>query len=188
MAEDFLLRLTAHAGAFAFFDLPSKLEAFALGSFSCCLLGSMSAAFPLPQNIGIALLALIACRGYSEAQLAATTGFCLFTTITDFILMCANPTGWGGAMTILNILLKLAMAAHAYRMCDQVGALAEGMATSVEGDATMARGGTARASGAYPAATYHAPAFKDDDYSAAMPSADDASDVEGEARTRYRAI
>ena len=175
--DDFLVRLSARTGAYSFLDVPAKMEVLALASFCCCLLGSMSSAFPLAQNIGIALLALLACRGNSEAQLAAACAFSLFTTVTDIIIMFANPSGWGGAMTTLNLLLKLAIAAHAYRMCETLGALADEIPSSVEGGCGSGAAGST--SGGYPVA-YHAPALKDDD-------ADDAGARQGEA-TRYRAI
>ena len=195
MSEDFLLRLSARAGAFAFLDAPSKLEVFALSSFSCCLLGSLSSTFPLAANLAVALLALIACRGNSEAQLAGVCGFCFFTIITDVIAMCTRMSGWGGTMTTLNVLLKLGIAANAYRLVDDIGILAaeDGMAPSadVRGASCSSAVGVGNsavgsAGGGFPSA-YHAPAMGDDDYVSMASEATDRNVAVGEA-TRYRAI
>jgi hypothetical protein len=179
MADDLLLRLSARAGAFAFLDTPSKIEVFALGSFSTCLLGSL-ARFPLPANLAIALLGLLACRSRSEAQLAGLCGFCVFTTITDLIEMARGGTsGWGGTMCILNIILKLFMAANAYRIVDALGALDEMAPNDDLGEPGQVGSGSA-ASG-FPTA-YHAPTNV-----SSLPE-DDAPVGEGAGVTRYRAI
>ena len=88
MSEDLLLCLSARAGAFSYLDLASKIEVFALASFTCSLLGSLSPSFPLAANLGVALVALLACRGRSEAQLTGLCGFCLFRPRRS-----ARPTG-----------------------------------------------------------------------------------------------
>ena len=177
MSEDLLLCLSARAGAFSYLDLASKIEVFALASFTCSLLGSLSPSFPLAANLGVALVALLACRGRSEAQLTGLCGFCLFTTVTDIIAIATRCTMWAGTMATLNIMLKFGTASHAYRLCDAVGALAaDELAPSDE------RGGAVGSSAGYPTASA---ALTDDDYNAA--EAGDKHATPGEA-TRYRAI
>ena len=185
-AEDMLLRLSARAGAFTLLDTPSKIEVIALGSFSCCMLGSLSNSFPLAANLAVALLALVACRARSEAQLAGLCGFCLFTTITDIINLCVRPSGWGGTMTIVNIFLKLSLATQAYRLSDALSAFAiDDELPAAPGDGGA--GGTpGSSSGGYPTA-YHAPALEEADYDSL--AAERAAKHEGgEGVTRYRAI
>ena len=178
--EDLLLRLSARAGAFAYLDLPSKLEVFALSSFACCMLGGLSSSYPFATNSAVALLALVACRSRSEAQLACLCGFSLYTTITDIIAVCIHPTGWGGVMTIANLVLKLNLAIYSYRLMDALSELSDEMAPRDEGTSGPAASG-------FPTA-YHAPSLKDDDYAAMAAEAADrhANDV-GDV-TRYRAI
>ena len=183
MAEDLLLRLSARAGAFAFLDAPSKIEALAMGSFSCCMLGSLSHSFPLAANLSIALLALLAIRGRSEAQLAGLCGFCLFTTLTDIINLCYWSTGWAGTMTILNIFIKLSMASYAYRICDALAA--DDVLPSADDYAAADAPHGAGSSGGYPA-VYHSPPLKEEDADDAPPAANEAGQREGV--TRYRAI
>lgn len=174
MADDFVLRLSERANAFAFLDRPARVEVFALASFGCCLLGSLVDAFPLAANLAVAQLALLASRSRSEAQLIALCGFVLFTAVTDVIFMCVSPSGWGGMMIILNIVLKLSYATQAYRLCYTLSHFAG------YGDEPLPTSDAGPASGAYPPA-YQAPPPVDGDA--------DAGDslMPGEA-TRYRAI
>ena len=147
-------RFSRSAGAFAFLDLPSCIEVLALASFSCCLLGNLAESFPLSENLALALLALLATRTRSEVQLLALCGFCLFTIITDVVFMCTEAGGWGGAMTLLNILLKLAMASGAQKLCYALEALSEDMGGMMAGGRSACTG---LGAGAYPSASYAAP-------------------------------
>ena len=189
MAEELLLRLSARAGAYTFLDVPSKIEVLALGSFSCCLLGSLSTGFPLPVNLAVALLALLACRARSEAQLAGLCGFGLFTIITDIIAICTRPTGWGGTMTAFNIFLKLSVAGHAYRLCDALGALDDMAPVNGDEGAVVAGGGGSGAAVGYPTA-YHAPvaSMSEDDLATMSAEAADLKHSAVGEVTRYRAI
>lgn len=164
---------STRAGAFAFLDLPSRIEVLALASFSCCLLGNLAAAFPLAENLAIALLALLAARSRSEVQLVALFGFCMFTTVTDVVFMCTYAGGWGGAMTAMNIFLKLGAASHAHKLWNAAGLLDDslgGMPPRDDGSA------------GYPTASYAAPTQPPVDYE------DVAADAKPGEATRYRAI
>ena len=194
MAEDLLVRLSTRAGAFAFLDLPSRIEVLALASISCCLLGNLAIAFPLAENLALALLALVAIRHRSEVQLIALCGFCAFTTITDIVFMCTYASGWGGTMTALNIFLKLAVAVQAHKLSSALGALDDqfgGMAAVPQsgcGSGGMgAMGGGYACGGAYPTAGYVAPSGPPDvEYADDVPTPP-GTGGEGEV-TRYRAI
>ena len=118
-----------------------------------------------------------------------SSGFAFFTIVTDIITLCTRPTGWGGTMTVVNMVFKLVVATHAYRLCDALGSLsAADDIISPSGEGAAAVAGSA---GGYPMA-YHAPPLKEEevDYGEAAGSghADaDADAAVGEA-TRYRAI
>ena len=179
--EDFLVRLSTRAGAFAFLDLPSRIEVLALASISCCLLGNLAIAFPLAENLALALLALLAIRNRSEVQLIALCGFCAFTTITDIVFMCTYASGWGGTMTALNVFLKLSIAVQAHKLSSALGALDD----QFGGMAAVPQGGGG--GGGYPTAGYVAPSGPPDvEYADDVPAPPGAGG-EGEV-TRYRAI
>lgn len=135
--------------------------------------------FPLEVNFSIALLALLAMRSRSEAQLLGLVVFALFTTMTDVVFLCSEASGWGGVMTALNMVLKLGLALHAYRICSVSDGLSadDGLGASDEGG-----------NGGYPTA-YHAPTsgLTQDDYAALAVEAADKHAAIGEV-TRYRAI
>jgi len=105
------------AAAFSFMDPAAKVECLCLLSFAVCVLGSL-AEFPLAVNLAIAVLGLSSCRSGSEAQLLAVCFFAGMTTITDIIFMCTRPSGYGGFMTLFNLVLKLAAATQSYRLCE----------------------------------------------------------------------
>jgi hypothetical protein len=93
--------------------------------------------------------------------------------------MTTRMTGWGGTMAMLNVLIKLCIATHAYRLCDELDDFAaEGMAPGGEGGA-----GPSTGAGGFPTA-YHAPSRADEDFGAAEAGEKGAV---GEV-TRYRAI
>ena len=97
-------RLRQGLQAFIYLAVPERVEMFGLLSMSCCLLGSLGE-FPLAVNLAVALLALIACRSGSDAQLLALCGFATFTIITD-LMHIFRCSAWGGAMLIINAVLK----------------------------------------------------------------------------------
>ena len=107
--------------AFMFLDVPERVETFGLLSFSCCLLGSLGHNaiginnFPLTVNLAVALLALLASRSRSEAQLLGLCGFVGFTILTDLFVLL-RCSAWGAAMLIVNIVLKGGAASNALRM------------------------------------------------------------------------
>lgn len=101
--------------AFMFLDVPERVETFGLLSFSCCLLGSQSVTFPLAVNIAVALLALIAARSRSDAQLLGLCAFVAFTSATD-LLQVFHCSAWGAAMLTVNLVLKFGAASNAYRL------------------------------------------------------------------------
>ena len=82
--EDCMLSILSRAGTFGFLDVPAKVETLALASFGCTLLGNLSE-FPAPENFAIALLAMLASRTRSEAQLVGLIGFVLFTTCLKLV-------------------------------------------------------------------------------------------------------
>lgn len=157
--DDIVVRLATRIGSVQLLDVPSRVEVLALASFSCCLLGDLGE-FPLASNLAVAVLALVACRSRSEAQLVAFCGFAIYTTITDVIFMCTIASSWGGAMTTFNIVLKLAAATNAYKMCATLSTMSgEELGMGDDDDA-------------YPSAAYQAP-----------------PNLEGETSTQsYRAI
>ena len=53
------------------------------------------------------LSGLGACRPHgSEAQRVFFCSACVWTSLTDLMFMLAHPSAWGGALIILNLLLK----------------------------------------------------------------------------------
>ena len=108
------------ATAFTFMDPAAKLELLCLVSFALCVLGSL-VVFPVAVNLAIALLGLSSCRSGSEAQLIAVCFFAVLTTVTDVIFICTRPSTYGGFMTLLNLVVKLAAATQAYRLLDAGG-------------------------------------------------------------------
>ena len=108
------------AVAFTFMDPAAKLELLCLVSFAVCVLGSL-VVFPVAVNLAIALLGLSSCRSGSEAQLIAVCFFAVLTTVTDVVFMCTRPSTYGGFMTLLNLVVKLAAATQSYRLLDAGG-------------------------------------------------------------------
>ena len=108
------------AVAFTFMDPAAKLELLCLLSFAVCVLGSL-VVFPVAVNLAIALLGLSSCRSGSEAQLIAVCFFAVLTTVTDVVFMCTRPSTYGGFMTLLNLVVKLAAATQSYRLLDAGG-------------------------------------------------------------------
>ena len=113
-------RLQSSLQAFAHLDLAARVETFGLLSFCCCLLGSLGK-FPLAINLGVALLALVACRSKSEAQCMCMCGGAIFTIVTDFVYITTNPSGWGAAMVVVNAALKLGCASNAHKLSSHLG-------------------------------------------------------------------
>ena len=116
------------AVAFTFMDPAAKLELLCLVSFAVCVLGSL-VVFPVAVNLAIALLGLSSCRSGSEAQLIAVCFFAVLTTVTDVVFICTRPSPtsssfaltYGGFMTLLNLVVKLAAATQSYRLLDAGG-------------------------------------------------------------------
>ena len=163
-------RIRAGMQAFMFLDVPERVETFGLLSFSCSLGGSLGTNFPTAVNLAIALLALVAARSRSDAQLL---GLCVFvgcTILTD-LMQLFHCSAWAGAMLMFNAVLKFGAATNAYRM---VGAGGYG-----DDDANSGRG-------LPPAAPYQAPLGADDYASLAAEAASKHVGI-GDA-TNYRAI
>ena len=195
MLEDCLLRLSASMGTFASLDAPAKMEVIALSSFAACLLGGD---WPAAFNLSIALLALLAVRTRSDAQLCALCGFAIYTSITDFVYLFAEPSsGWGSAMLILNIVLKVGLATNSYALFGTgddgmpMGGADDVDAVGGRGNNFAGGGGSSSASGAgggFPSASYIAPAVDSTvDYESMAADAADKHASMGEA-TRYRPI
>ena len=138
MIDDCLImatgRLQNGLRSFMYLDLPSRIETFGLLSFSCSLLGNLGK-FPIAANLAVALLAIVACRSRSEAQLLGLCGFALFTSVTDIIFMASSPSFWGTVFIVLNMLLKMGAASNAYRLCGAALEGSESLETSDEGQA-----------------------------------------------------
>jgi hypothetical protein len=161
----------------ALMDLPARVETFGLFSFACCLLGSLASPFfPLAINVGVALLALVACRSRSEAQLLGYCGAVVFTLVTDLLFLFRSASAWGAAMIVVNVVCKLGGASNAYRLCSMVDALGNDDELSASEE-----GGSSR----YPSA-YQAPLAKED-YQALAAEAASACHLErslGDSRGR----
>ena len=134
---------------FLLLDVPERVETFGLLSFSCCLLGSLGT-MPLTVNLAVAVQILAASRSRSDAQLLGVCGFAAFTSVTDF-LQLAHCTAWGGAMLIVNVVLKFGAASNAYRMIGEPG-LDDGLDAADDGGLSSA--------------PYRAPTLADEDYRA----------------------
>lgn len=119
--------LSAGNEAWSQLDQMQKCELCCLLSFCCCFIGSL-AAFPLATNLSIALLGLLACRkDGTEPQRVAFIFFCGVSTVTDIVFMSsvANGWGWGGVMTVINMVAKTVAATLAFRLCDTFRSLRE---------------------------------------------------------------
>uniref|UniRef100_A0A6V3YF55 Uncharacterized protein n=1 Tax=Prymnesium polylepis TaxID=72548 RepID=A0A6V3YF55_9EUKA len=101
--------------AITYMDPSARVEFFSLVSMACCLIGAENGPYMLSTNLAVALLGLICCRSGSELQVVALCVFSLFTTITDVVHMCTNPSGWGGLWSAINIVMKLGAATSASR-------------------------------------------------------------------------
>ena len=163
-------RMQSGLQTFAFLDLPGRVETFGLLSFCCCMLGSLGE-FPLSANLGVALLALVACRSKSEAQCLCVCGASMFTILTDFFFITSNPSAWGTAMAIINAALKLGCANNAYKLCSSSQFGGDELSQPEEG---------------FPRA-YHAPPLQSEDYAALAADAASKHSGIGDA-TQYRAI
>lgn len=106
--------------AFQLIESTAQIEIFCLASFCCCILGSL-AVFPLSPNLAVALLGLICCRSGSDAQLFGYVLFAGMTSVTDVIHLCSYGSAWGGFLTMLNAVPKLAAASHCFRLCSLLG-------------------------------------------------------------------
>ena len=195
--EDCLLRLSANVGAFAQLDVAAKLEVLALSSMSACILGYD---FPSTFSLAIALLALLAVRTRSDAQLIALCGFSVYTSVTDFVYIFTDSSStWSSVMLILNIAIKALMATNAFRL---FGSGEDGMSMGAADDAAamdiggMGGGGGGGfpnppsssyggGSGGFPSASYIAPTV---DATVDYDSMADAADKQPGDATRYRSI
>ena len=194
MLEDCLLRLSASMGTFASLESPAKMEVIALSSFGASLLGGD---WPAAFNLAIALLALLAIRTRSDAQLCALCGFAIYTSITDFVYLFAEPSSsWCSAMLILNIAFKVGLATNAYVLFGTgddgmpMGGVDDVDVGGVRGGGLGGGGGPSvpSAGGGFPSASYIAPAVDSTvDYESMAADAADKHASMGDA-TRYRPI